>query len=544
MSKQEIAVVLTATDSGLTSTIGKATQGLKMFQRGVSEWNQEAAKLDGGLSSLAGKFSALFGGISTVAFAKSVFDAGLIVDRLDRSFIAITGSSNNAQREMDFVKQTANDLGLEFVTVAESYKKLMAASKGTSLEGTGTREIFLGIAEASAVLNLSADQTQGALTAIEQMMSKGNVQAEELRGQLGERLPGAFGMAAKAMGVTTQELDKLLKNGQVTAADMLPKLAKVLRDEYGKAALDAGNSATAGVNRFKNAWLEFRIIIARSGFMDVATGKIRDLTAALNDPKVQKSVAELTTKFVDMAEAAFQFGVNHGEALLKITGGLVAMSALSRSAHLLTGIWAGLNAAMLVTTGLQLIPYLTQLRTSLDMAKIAALGVAGALGAAAGGTLAYLAGLNIGEQIYKATDAAEVALAKLRHDLDLTAAKFQQFANFTPEKQESLFAKSERDLEGYKQKLEGAFRYQSAVVSSLYAASRETNFWGQQTEEAKRAQVEYVAAKTRLGEIEKAMNEYGGAAAKVHQQTEAAARKSAEWVMVPSACESESRLHL
>lgn len=526
MSKNEIAVIFTAKDIGMTSAIGKATHGLKVFKRGVGDWNQEAKKLDGGLASLAGKFSALFGGVSTAAFGKSVFDAGLIVDRLNHSFTAITGSAGAAQQELNFIKEKANELGLEFASSADAYKKLMAAAKDTPLEGQQTREIFLGIGEAAAVLNLSAEQTEGALNAIGQMMSKGNVQAEELRGQLGERLPGAFQIAAKAMGVTTRELDKMLEKGEVTAVDMLPKLAKALHDQYGKASLEAGKSATAGVNRFKNAWLEFRSVVAKSGFMDVATDKIRDITNALNDPEIQKSVSHLTMRFTEMAESALNFGINHGEAIAKIGGGLIVMSALSRTTHLLIGIWKGLNAAMLVTAGLELIPYLARLRASLELTKIAALGATGALGVAAGGALAYLAGLNIGEQIYKATDPAEVALTNLRHEIDLTAAKYRQFASFTPETKESLFEQSERDLEAYKQKLEGAYRYQAAMVQSLYAASRETNFWGKQTTEAKQAEVELVAAKSKLKEIEEAMGAYGEAAKRAHEQAATAAKHS------------------
>lgn len=527
MGNNTIAVVLAADDRRFTSAIGRATAGFKAFQTGIRSLSDEAKRLDSGLAGIAGRFAALFGGISTVAFAKSVFDAGLIVDRLDRSFAAITGSSAAANREMEFVKETSNSLGLEISSTANAYKSLMAAAKGSTLEGKNTREIFLGIAEAAAVLNLSSEQTEGALIAIGQMMSKGNVQAEELRGQLGERLPGAFQLAARAMGVTTAELGKLLEQGKVTAEDMLPKLAKALQEEYGKAALEAGNSATAGVNRFQNAWLEFRATIAKSGFMDVVTGKIRDLTAALNDPAVQESAANLTKTFMDMAEATIQFAANHGEAIVKVTAGIVALSALSRTAHLLVGIWKGLNAAMVITTGLSLIPYFTRLNASLALTRIAALGVSGALGAAAGGTLAFTAGLNIGEQIYKQTDEAEVALAKLRHEIDLTAAKYRQFASFTPASRETLFSMSERDLESYKQKLEGAFRYQSAVVSSLFAASREKNFWGQQTAEAQRAQVEYTAAKSQLGEIQEAMKSYGTAAEQMHRKAAEAGKSSA-----------------
>jgi tape measure domain-containing protein len=74
---------------------------------------------------------------------------------------------------------------------------------------------------------------------VKKMLSKGNVQAEELRGQLGERLPGAISYAAKALGVTTRQLNKMLEQGQVLAEDMIPKLSRVLREELGASAVIA-----------------------------------------------------------------------------------------------------------------------------------------------------------------------------------------------------------------------------------------------------------------------------------------------------------------
>ena len=61
-------------------------------------------------------------------------------------------------------------------------------------------------------MHLSAYESEGAFKALEQMLSKGKVSAEELRGQLGERIPGAFQIAARAMGMTTSELDKFMSS--------------------------------------------------------------------------------------------------------------------------------------------------------------------------------------------------------------------------------------------------------------------------------------------------------------------------------------------
>ena len=111
---------------------------------------------------------------------------------------------------------------------------------------------------AGSALALSKDQMDGVFLALGQMISKGKVQAEELRGQLGERLPGAFDMAAKAMGVTTAKLDDMLKKGQVTAEEMLPKLAKVLHDDFAIAAAEASQGLQAQLNRLSTEWTRFQ----------------------------------------------------------------------------------------------------------------------------------------------------------------------------------------------------------------------------------------------------------------------------------------------
>lgn len=118
---------------------------------------------------------------------------------------------------------------------------LSAATRGTALEGQATRDIYESVSKAMATLGRSSEDTEGALLAISQMVSKGTVSMEELRGQLGERLPGAFQLAAKAMGVTTQELDAMISSGGVAATEFLPKLAQALKDILALAArIDAG----------------------------------------------------------------------------------------------------------------------------------------------------------------------------------------------------------------------------------------------------------------------------------------------------------------
>ena len=198
------------------------------------------------------------------------------VNRINNALAAATGSTAAAQREFQFLVATSRELALDLSSVGLQYAQLSAASKGTSLAGAGVRKIFKAVSTAAVVLGLAADQTTGALRAIQQMMSKGTVQAEELRGQLGERIPGAFQIAARAMGVTTRELGKLLERGLVLAEDLLPKMADELIKTFGPQVETAVEQIGASINRLKT---EFFLLFK---LLEENTGLVQSLASIFN----------------------------------------------------------------------------------------------------------------------------------------------------------------------------------------------------------------------------------------------------------------------
>lgn len=168
-------------------------------------------------------------------------------------------SGNQATQNLGFVEQQIKDLSLPMESAYKGFQMLSGSLKGTALEGQATRDIFESVGIASTVMNLSAEQSEGAFLALSQMASKGKVQAEELRGQLGERIPGALGIAARAMGVTQAELNKMLDEGKVYAEDFLPKFAKELKTTFQDGVPKAVNSMQASINRYENSLINFKL---------------------------------------------------------------------------------------------------------------------------------------------------------------------------------------------------------------------------------------------------------------------------------------------
>lgn len=169
---------------------------------------------------------AAIAGFIGMAIVRDLQNTTMSLQKIDMTFQAVTGSAAAANVEMDYVRTTADRLGQDVLTAAGAYAKLLAATKGTNITLEESRNVFEGITAAATAYGLSQYELEGALMAVQQMISKGSVQAEELRGQLGERLPGAFQIAARSMNMTTKELSKALEMGQVSAEDFVRAFGK------------------------------------------------------------------------------------------------------------------------------------------------------------------------------------------------------------------------------------------------------------------------------------------------------------------------------
>lgn len=300
------------------------TASVAELQRAEAGLKERLAELDGAADSAVGGFDRLRAAIAAIGlgvFAREALQAQIAIERINASLATTFGGE--AGGEMTFLTAEADRLGLQLVTTADAYAKLAAASKGTSLEGDLTRQIFVGVTEAATALGRSAYDTESMFNALQQMISKGTVQAEELRGQLGERLPGAFSLAARAMGVTEQQLNKMLERGEVLASDLLPKLATALHEKYGQAAVDASNNAQQALNRMDNAWQDLLRTSANSAPM---VEGINAGTAAL------KLLSE------HAGAATFALGAMGAATIVQNLGAItVAVRALAASTAIATG---------------------------------------------------------------------------------------------------------------------------------------------------------------------------------------------------------------
>lgn len=227
------------------------------------------------LAGMLGKLGLAFSGVE---LAREFLKVNVELESLSRTFTAVTGSSKASADEMAYVHEVASRLGLPILEVGKAYAGLTAATKGSAVEGQATREVFEAVARSMSIAGKSSAETQNALLALSQMASKGTVSMEELRGQLGEALPGALTSVANGFGITTEQLIKLVETGKLTSEELFPALAKGLNDLYGASGAVGTQTETLTQkwNHFKNAVAEMFQTIGDAG---VVTGLKTALSA-------------------------------------------------------------------------------------------------------------------------------------------------------------------------------------------------------------------------------------------------------------------------
>nr|DAL87568.1 MAG TPA: tail tape measure [Caudoviricetes sp.] len=233
------------------------------------------------LSSAAVKTAGAFISFQAVLSAyQKIMEVGLQRASSERSIDFVFGDQSTQVKK--FIQDLTQITGMDTTETQAQFASFGASAKNTmGLEGA--EELFKNLTGYARLMGRSDEQIQRALTAVSQMASKGQVMAEELKGQLSEALPGATQAFAKALGLTEKQLFDKMKNGDVKASDALPKFAKELGSQINsrggwKAIQD---STQTMLGNLKNTWNNSLTDIFRgseNGLQDFT----RSLTTLLN----------------------------------------------------------------------------------------------------------------------------------------------------------------------------------------------------------------------------------------------------------------------
>ncbi|EMX9019001.1 tape measure protein [Escherichia coli] len=256
---------------------------LSKFNKTTSK-NNHSENASNGLDVLATNAikagTAIYTFQSALAAYQRVMEVGLQRASSERSIDFVFGDQSTQVKK--FIQDLTQITGMD-TTETQAQFASFGASATTTMGLEGSEELFKNLTGYARLMGRSDEQIQRALTAVSQMASKGQVMAEELKGQLSEALPGATQAFAKALGLTEKQLFDKMKNGDVKASDALPKFAKELGSQINsrggwKAIQD---STQTMLGNLKNTWNNSLTDIFK-GSEDGLQDFTRSLTTLLN----------------------------------------------------------------------------------------------------------------------------------------------------------------------------------------------------------------------------------------------------------------------
>ena len=298
----------------VNTAINKIRSGTERVRQASNSMFGSMLKANLATSAIQGLSSAL------VNAARDTVSFGMDMKALEDSIMFSGGV--HATENLSFLNDTIEKMGLPLQATTDAFTQLSGSFMGTTLEGKDMRDIFEGVSMAGRALNMDNEKLKGTFLALSQMMSKGKVSAEELNGQLGERLPGALGLAAQSMGVTTSELMKMMQRGELMSEDFLPKFAEQLKKTFGEQALAQADQLPAKMNRLNASLgrLKIEAYGALEPLLSAGADFVLNFTKGLGDVggTIKKVIEGLTNFLKPIIEQISQMSVTAKDRFLPI----------------------------------------------------------------------------------------------------------------------------------------------------------------------------------------------------------------------------------
>ena len=293
---------------GFASTI--ASQALPGF---TSQGALIGANLGGKKGAIKG--AAIGAALDFTQFVKGATQYSAQVGRLRVALAGVTKDSRKYNQALTIIRSVSDELNVPILEATKQFTQLSASVLGSGGTLKDAEVVFRGVSEAVKATGGDSEDLTSAIRAMSQIFGKGKVSAEELQGQLGERLPGAV---ANANGIAMVQLQKDLRDG-VVGLDKIIKFSEKLSEDHRKSALDmAASTEESGqrmVNAFKDMKYEIGIIFQDLGgeFNDLITGFLRQITRLLrminriNNESNARTTARKKTraKFKDQKEELY-----------------------------------------------------------------------------------------------------------------------------------------------------------------------------------------------------------------------------------------------
>ena len=328
-------------------------------------------------------FGAAYKALAVITnFPAQVVEAVSALQNFRNTLGAITPTSSEFRDSNQLILDLVDKYNIPLQSAREGFTRLYASMEPAGFSGEEIRGLFTGISKAAATFGMSADKVDRVNYAFAQMASKGQVMSEELKGQLGDVLPGAMAIFAEAAGFKGEkaisDFSQALEDGAYKGEAMkqlLTNVSLIMNSEFGPGAEGAARTFQGAMNRMGNsakllyeAFEPLAVNFLNSVVTPFSNG-IKTLTDGLNTfftgaaaksaggfgiaqeleklrpafEGIQKNVGEVARQLLGLAQVALELG----KVFLQIAGNPI-VGYLAK----LYLIFLPLNAALSIARGL------------------------------------------------------------------------------------------------------------------------------------------------------------------------------------------------
>ena len=345
-AKTEAWTYFRAKDDGFTMTLERMEKKTSDFSRkskkNIDSVSYSFKKLRSDISSLSGSLGnmPLIGGIGAAglyATGKTALEKFATRESQETSIKFLSKTEEEGKSNLAFLRKLSNDYGVEFGGMLDGYKQLKANMNMMNIAPEEQNAKFKKISAAIRVMGLDAQQSGSVFYAFSQMMSKGQIQAQELKLQLANVFPAAVPILAKSMGKSVGDLNKMLDAGVISWKKYGDNFINYIYDNVKDGIPNAVNNLSAGLarasNTWEDAWVKMGDSIAASGVLDFVTEIGTELG---NWAKDNKEMISSTIKGgVDWMKGAFEWGIAHKDEIGSLLTGIGIFIAAVKTANLM-----------------------------------------------------------------------------------------------------------------------------------------------------------------------------------------------------------------
>lgn len=341
----------------------------------------KSARLVTGL--LAG-FGVALGSVGFANFVSQSKEAVFTMDRFRVLMTALEPAGANAASGLSFVNKLADSTATSMSVLTDSYGKFSASALNTGFTVRETNSVFENMTGVFRTLNLSAGDARLAMLALEQMVSKNKISSEELRRQLGERIPGAVKIFADSVGVSTQELEKLLRAGAFDGRTVI-KFAEEMASKF-KLSGEALKTPQAQLQLLGNAVFRLQEQFGRGLFESLLPG-VQAFTQAVSSGDLKEAFNDMGKTIGTFASDTLQALADNGPAIADffktvVSGIKTAATFISENAGLIKTALLALVGIQVASWAVTVVGGLISFGSALVTVTVAAVAFLGPIGAA------------------------------------------------------------------------------------------------------------------------------------------------------------------